>query len=170
MTHPQPVRRRRNNPVATALYLNAALLLAILVALLSRSGGLGSGSFLPAAFAAEGQPIAGGGNLYLMPGQMSLNTFGCYVMDTDAQTLCAYQFYPGEKALRLVAARNFRHDRRLGNFNTDPDPRDVEKWVELERNRGRAPAPVGGADGGPAAPAQPSQTERGAPADRDGGQ
>ena len=160
MTHPQPVRRARRNPVATALYLNAALLLAILVALVSRSGGVAVGSMLPAAFGAEGQPIAGGGSLYLMPGQMSMNTFGCYVMDTDAQTLCAYQFYPGEKALRLVAARSFRHDRRLGNFNTEPDPRDVEKWVELERNRGRAPAP---AQDGAAAPAQPSQTDRNRP-------
>jgi hypothetical protein len=161
----QPTRRRRGNSVATALYLNAALLLAILVAMLSRPGGIGSGSFLPAAFAAEGQAIAGGGNLYLMPGQMSMSTFGCYVMDTDTQTLCAYQFYPGEKALRLVAARNFRHDRRLGNFNTDPDPRDVEKWVELERNRGRAPAAV------PApAPAQPPESERGAGAEPVGGQ
>ena len=149
----RPPTRRRGNPVATALYVNAALLLAILVALASRGG---SPSFLPAAFAAEGQAIAGGGHLYLMPGQMSINTFGCYVMDTDNQTLCAYQFYPGEKELRLVAARNFRHDRRLGNFNTVPDPRDVEKWVEIERGRGRLPG---------AAPAQPSQPEPAAPAD-----
>ncbi len=135
----RPPRPSRRNPVATALYLNAALLLAILVALITRGGG-GSLSVLPRAFGAEApQPIAGGGNLYLMPGQMSLNTFGCYVMDTDAQTLCAYQFYPGEKELRLVAARNIRFDRRLGNFNTIPDPREVEKWVELERNR-RQPA------------------------------
>ena len=68
-----------------------------------------------------------------------MNTFGCYIMDTDAQTLCAYQFYPGEKEFRFVAARNFRHDRRLGNFNTMPDPREVEKWVEVERNRGKVP-------------------------------
>ena len=153
--------RRRGNPVATALYLNAALLLAILVALLSRSG---SGTVLPAAFAAEGQQIAGGGSLYLMPGQLSLNTFGCYVMDTDAQTLCVYQYFPGEKELRLLAARSFRHDRRLGNFNTIPDPREVEKWVELERGRGRAQP---GATGAPA-PAQPAHPERVAPADGTG--
>ena len=138
MIRPRP---RRSNAVAVALYLNAALMLAILVALVSR-GGAGSISILPRAMAAEGQPIAGGGNLYLMPGQMSLNKFGCYLMDTDAQTLCVYEYYAGDKALRLVAARNFRHDRRLGNFNTDPDPRDVEKWVEIERNRGRVPAPA----------------------------
>ena len=146
MTRP----RRRRNAVAVALYVNAAILFALLVAVLSRSGGP-SISGLPRAFGAEaGQPIAGGGNLYLMPGQMSLNKFGCYVMDTDAQTLCVYEYYAGDKALRLVAARNFRHDRRLGNFNTDPDPRDVEKWVEVERNRGKAPpAPERPSDGAP---------------------
>jgi hypothetical protein len=126
---------------------------------------------LPAALA-EGQPIAGGGSLYLMPGQLSLNTFGCYVMDTDAQTLCVYQYFPGEKELRLLAARSFRHDRRLGNFNTIPDPREVEKWVELERSRGRAQpgAPAGGNGGtGAGAPAQSPQSERVAPADGGGG-
>src|SRR2546426_10144368 len=131
--------KRRRHAVAVALYVNATLLLAVLIALLSRGGP--TVSFLPKAFAAEGQPIAGGGNLYLMPGQMSLNAFGCYVMDTDQQTLCVYQYYPGEKdtALRLVAARNIRHDRRLARMNTIPDPSDVEKWVEAERTRGRVP-------------------------------
>ena len=136
--------RRRRSAVVVALCVNAALLLGILVALLSRSQSL---SILPSAMAAEGQ-IAGGGSLYLMPGQMSMNKFGVYLMDTDAQTLCVYEYYAGEKALRLVAARNFRNDRRLGNFNTDPDPRDVEKWVEAERNRPRAPA-AAPAPGGP---------------------
>ena len=136
--------KRRRNPVAVALHVNAALLLALLAAMLSRGGG--TISILPRAFAAEGQPIAGGGNLYLMPGQLSLNKFGCYLMDTDAQTLCVYEFYAGEKALRLVGARNFRNDRRLGNFNTEPDPREVEKWVEAERTRPRGePQPQGGA-------------------------
>ena len=138
----RPTRRRNRNAVVLALYVNAALMLAVLVALLSRGGGP-SISILPRAFGAEaGQPIAGGGNLYLMPGQLSLNKFGVYVMDTDAQTLCVYEYYAGEKALRLVAARNFRQDRRLGNFNTDPDPREVEKWVEAERTRGKSPAPA----------------------------
>ena len=164
MIRPDHRPNRRRNGVAVALYVNAALLLAVLIALVSRGGP--SISLLPKAFGAEpGQPIAGGGNLYLMPGQMSLNKFGCYVMDTDAQTLCVYEYYAGEKALRLVAARNIRHDRRLGNFNTDPDPRDVEKWVEAERNRPRTPA------GAAPAPGQsPGQSPAPAGRDRDGQQ
>jgi hypothetical protein len=143
---------RRPNTVAVALYFNAVLLFGVLVALLS--GGRVP-SLLPEAHAAPvAQPIAGGSGIYLMPGQMSLNTWGCYVMDVDAQTLCAYQYFPGANKLRLVAARNFRNDRRLQDFNTDhPSPAEVAKLLELEaagrRDKPDADAqqPDAGADG-----------------------
>src|SRR5687767_6765987 len=61
-------RRRHHRPLVVALYVNAALLLAVLVAVLTRGGAGGDGSgwpqFLPAAYAGApqlGQPIAGGG-------------------------------------------------------------------------------------------------------------
>src|SRR6185503_20590413 len=102
--------RRRTRAVVYALYLNALLLAGVLLVLVTRDS---SARLLPAAFAAEGPaPIAGGGGIFMMPGQFSVNTWGVYVMDIDQQTLCAYQFYPGDKQLRLVAARNFRYDRR----------------------------------------------------------
>lgn len=134
--------------IAVALYLNAALLAAIVVVLLSRDGG--SVSLLPAARAADGVAIGGGGNLYVIPGQFSANTYGCYLMDTDAQTLCVYKFEGAASQLRLIAARNFRHDRRLGHVNTEPDPKEVEQMVEVERSgvRRAAPAGGGGASGG----------------------
>jgi hypothetical protein len=123
---------RRNHALVVALYINAALLLAVLVALLS---GNRMPSVLSAAYGAPtgGQPIAGGAGLYLMPGQLSNSTWGCYVMDTDAQTLMAYQYFPGDKKLRLLAARNFRYDRKLHDFNTDsPTPAEVGKLLEME--------------------------------------
>lgn len=125
-------RPRQNQPLVIALYLNAALLAGILIALLS---GPRMPSFLSSAFAAgpAPQPIAGGSGIYLMPAQFSQNQWGCYVMDVDAQTLCAYQWM-GDKKLRLVAARSFRHDRQLHDFNTDnPTPEEVRKLVELEK-------------------------------------
>ena len=123
-------RPRRKGPVFYALCANAALLLAILLALVGR----GNASFIPSAMAAGAvQPIAGGGGIFLMPGQFSTSTWGCYVMDVDAQTLCAYQWF-ADKKLRLVAARSFKHDRQLHDFNTDnPTPADVAKLIELER-------------------------------------
>jgi len=119
---------RRNRSLVIALYINAALLLCILVALLAH-GNAGT------AFAAipSPQPIAGGANLYLMPAQFSANKWGCYVLDIDAQTLLAYYYSPKNDGtdLQLVAARKITYDRRLTNFNsTDPSWMEVKKWVE----------------------------------------
>lgn len=147
MTLPRRPRRRHGRSIAIALYLNAALLGAIVVVLLSRDGA-GSVSLLPAARAADGVAIGGGGNLYVIPGQFSDRTYGCYLMDTDAQSLCVYRFEGAASKLQLIAARNFRHDRRLGHVNTEPDPKEVEQMVEMER-AGPRRAPGGGdASGG----------------------
>ena len=77
-----PMKRpRRQRPLLFALYANAALLLAILLVMLSR------GSVLPAAGAALApQPIAGNGNLYIMPAQLLNNVWGCYILDIEKQT------------------------------------------------------------------------------------
>lgn len=125
-------RPRRIRPLLVALYLNAALLFAILVALLARGS---SPSLLPSAHGAalSPQPIAGGANLYLMPAQFSTNTWGCYVLDIDTQTLCAYRYFPSgnSEALRLVAARKISYDRKLTNFNSDkPSWLEVKQWVD----------------------------------------
>jgi hypothetical protein len=126
--------------LVVALYVNAALLLAVLVALVTGSR---VPSVLPAAYGAPAapQPIAGGGGLYLMPGQFALNAWGCYVMDTDSQTLSAYVYFPGEKKLRLAASRLIRNDRKLQRFNSDnPTPDEVAGLLELEK-AGRRDAP-----------------------------
>lgn len=129
-------RPRPNNALVIALYVNGALLLAILVAVMSSGNGSRFPSILPAAYGAAPaapQPIAGGGGLYLMPAQFTQNQWGCYVMDVDAQTLAAYRWFDGEKKLRLVAARSFRNDRKLQNFNTDnPTPDEVARLLKLE--------------------------------------
>jgi hypothetical protein len=137
MTLPRRSHRfRRGRAVAVALYINAALLAGILLTMLAKDG-RASISLLPAAHAADGPAIGGGGNLYVIPGQFSERRYGCYLMDTDAQTLCVYQFDGAGSRLQLIAARNFRHDRRMGHLNTAPDPREVEVMVEAERAGGR---------------------------------
>ena len=143
MTLPRRLRRSRGRAVTVALYFNAALLAGILLTLLARDGG--SVSMLPRAFGADGPAIGGGGNLYVIPGQFAERRYGCYLMDTDAQTLCVYQFEGSAQTLKLIAARNFRHDRRLGHLNTVPDPREIETMVETQRTGRRAAdeAPAG---------------------------
>src|SRR5262245_1538984 len=59
----QPNRNRR---LTIALYVNAALLGAILVALLARGG---PPSMLPAAYAQNQLPIGGGAGVFLVPAQ-----------------------------------------------------------------------------------------------------
>src|SRR4051812_11494798 len=107
----------RHNPIAYALYANAAVLCAILVVVLFKD------SSPPAALAQMQQAsIAGGGGVFVMPGQLSKDTFGCFLLDVDAQTLAVYR-YDLDKQLRLAAVRNFRFDRKLANFNTSvPSP------------------------------------------------
>ena len=147
----RPRRHQRRHPVAIALWANAILLAAIFFTVASKP----NSSFLPAAFAAEDQikaplapqPIAGGGGLFLMPAQFAVNQWGCYIMDIDRQTICAYQYLPVEHNLRLVAARNFTYDRMLKNFNTgsnpgEMSPGEVRKIVEKEQQDQRVkPAP-----------------------------
>jgi hypothetical protein len=166
MTLPRPPRRRRSGRAVTiALYVNAALLLGILATMLARDGSV---SFVPAAYGADGPAMGGGGNLYLIPGQFSERTYGCYVMDTDAQTLVAYKFDGSATTLKLIAARNFRHDRRLGHFNTTPDPKEVEVMVETERAGARRARPglddaADNSDTAPGAPPAQDAKQRGNP-------
>jgi hypothetical protein len=96
---------------------------------------------MPAAFAQMPQPIAGGAGLFLMPAQFAQNRYGCYVMDVDRQTLMAYEYNPGDRVLRLTAARDFNFDRQLRNFNTQPSPAEVESMVTRERDRARIVLP-----------------------------
>jgi hypothetical protein len=132
-------RRRRSRSLVIALWVNAALLAGLLLAVLGRGNMTGS-----SAMAAPGYtpPIAGGGGMFLMPAQFSMSTWGCYIMDIDQQTLCAYQFYPSEKQLRLVAARDFHNDRKLKDFNTSPHPDEMEKLIEIQNNPARQAQPA----------------------------
>lgn len=127
---------RRHRPLVIALYVNAFLLLAILVTLQSRGQMAGlSPTARAAPPVAAPQPIAGNGTLCLMPGQLLNNVWGCYVLDVENQTLVAYS-YNGNQ-LRLVASRNIRFDHQLDNYNTHPDPEEIRKLVEIERKKVR---------------------------------
>jgi len=100
-----------------------------------------SGPLVSPAYAQQQPPIAGGSGIFIMPGQFSTNTWGCYLLDVDQQTLVAYQYVPGDKNLRLVAARNFQYDRRLRNFNTEPAPQEINELIQKEINPPRTVNP-----------------------------
>jgi hypothetical protein len=145
---PRMQRRPRRNPLALALYANAAVLLAILGVLLARDA---TPSLLPAAMA-QAQPggIAGGGGIYLMPAQFSQTVWGCYILDVERQTLCAYTTSGSPPQLRLVASRSFTFDRALKNYNTAPPPQEIQDLIAKEAAGMRT-------TDRPAAPASPEQ-------------
>jgi hypothetical protein len=125
---------RRHKPLVVALYVNAALLLVIAGVFSMRSSG--AHSILPSALAQNQAAIGGGAGVFIVPAQFSETSYGCYIMDVDAQTVCAYQYYG--KQLRLVAARNFRWDRRLHQFNSEnPTPDDVRRMIERQEQDAR---------------------------------
>jgi hypothetical protein len=115
--------RRRNRPLVIALYLNAALLTALLVAFLSR----GNGSMALAARPNGLPQIAGSNGVSIMPAQFANSNWGCYLLDSEKETLCAYEYMQGSKELRLVAARYYHYDRDVKDFNTTPHPDDIKR-------------------------------------------
>jgi len=139
MQHP-----RRSKAILYGLWANAAMLALLAFILLARDSRTGSlPNVLPAAFAQPQPAIAGGAGVFIMPGQVSDHTWGCFLLDVDSQTLCAYQFKGGKAQLELIAARNYKFDRRLANFNTTPAPRAIEQILQEEQKAIRAPAPGG---------------------------
>jgi hypothetical protein len=121
-----------------ALWANAALLLAILVVLAGRGRSEVSVANAQAATpemaspvgSSSAAPIAGGGGIFVMPCQLHPEVWGCYLVDTQRQTLCVYEYRAGEKALVLSGARNFRFDLDLKNYNTFPAWYLIKKAVD----------------------------------------
>lgn len=152
---PQPPR---NLPLLIALWANAAVFAVIAFAMLTRPG---LPSMLPLASAQNQPPIAGGAGVFIMPAQFSSNTWGVYLLDVDSQTLAAYQYLPGPRQLQLVAARTYRYDRGLQNFNTAaPSPREVEELLRMEERvrRGNPVTPAPQTPGDPPGPTSPQNS------------
>jgi hypothetical protein len=123
-------------PIVYALYVNGAILLAILLTLLGRSRP-GEGAAVAQAVTDQ-TPITGGNGIFVMPCQLHPEVWGCYLLDTQRQTLAVYEYRAGEKALVLSAARNFRFDLDLKNYNTFPTWYDIQKAVQDAAQNQRA--------------------------------
>ena len=143
---------RSSKHLVYALYVNAALLLGILIVLAGRGRAIVEPARASTMMADEQPPIAGGGGIFVMPCQLHPDVWGCYLLDTSRQTLCVYEYRAGEKALVLSAARNFRFDLDLKNYNTFPAWYLIQKAVnEAAQNEksnesqlpGVIPAPQG---------------------------
>ncbi|MCL2648905.1 MAG: hypothetical protein FWD61_18225 [Phycisphaerales bacterium] len=119
--------------IGVGLLANAAVLL------FTRSGT--EISFDHAAFA-QAMPGAGGANMlgargiYMTPAQLGPFTWGAMLLDLDSSTLTVYRFNADRNRLILAAARTFRHDRFLEDYNSEGlTPAQVQKLVEQQRAR-----------------------------------
>jgi hypothetical protein len=84
---------------------------------------------------ASGQ-LLGARGIYMMPAQLGNNAWGLYLMDVDAGTICVYKTSPENSHFRLMAARSFKYDRLLEDFNNEPlRPKDVQKLIDDQRQR-----------------------------------
>ena len=83
---------------------------------------------------------AGAKGVFAIAGQITRDSYGLYLVDLENATICVYQYLPGSRRLRLMAARTYVFDCRLDDYNNaDPLPRDVKKIVEQQERLKTAP-------------------------------
>lgn len=100
----------------------------------------------PVASRAFGQSVAQAGarGVFAFTGQLSKHTFGVFMVDVDAGTIWCYEWNEAKGCLKFVAARSWRYDRYLEEFNAcELPPKEVESMVEMERARRLQEAGVG---------------------------
>jgi len=72
--------------------------------------------------------------ILVIPTQLGRDSYGLAMVDTIGQTMWVYEFNnrgPVHNRLRLLAARNWRYDRLLQQYNTaEPKPEQVKMLLE----------------------------------------
>ena len=123
----QATRRSSPHPV---YWMIAGALVTIAVTMVVQRGGS------PLSGMAFGQPTtsAGARGVFAFSGQLTKNTYGVYVVDTDTATMWMYECRGAKGCLRLAAARPWRFDRYLEDHNLcDLPPETVEQMIEEQR-------------------------------------
>ncbi len=105
------------------------------IALLAAVAGLLLYQLAAAQTAATATASGGAGEVFALAGQIDEDTYGLYLVDLANQTICIYQYLPRSRKLRLMAARTYRFDVQLDDFNNDPamNPDEVKKLIERNR-------------------------------------
>ena len=117
----------------------------VVVALLAAmAGGLAvewwRGTPAAAQVRADGRPM----QLQAVPGQISRDTYGVFLVDSESGRMAVYELESGKagKKLRLIAARYVAYDLRLDDYNnTEPLPRDVRALIEQQTSLENVPQP-----------------------------
>jgi len=110
------------------------------------------------------------GSIVAVPGQISRDSYGIYLVDLKNETICVYQYQTSPRALKLLAARMFTYDTQLDEYNSEPSPREIRQMVRAHRRLTDEPAepdepPAVNGDGAPTEPHAPGDDD--APAGTD---
>lgn len=115
--------------------------------------GLGCLAVLAAWWGGLGRPVqaqAGldvpAGNVVAVPGQITRDSYGLFLIDPGKGTICVYQYQAATRKLQLLASRTYRFDVQLDDWNTLPPPREIQDLVQQQKRLESLPAE------GPAAP------------------
>lgn len=118
---------RRAHPVFWLIGVSLALIAARLWLESAEWAGRGS-----TAFAQTG--AGGGRGIFAVAGEIGRDAFGLYMVDMDSMNVWCYEYQKERNCLSLVAARSFRYDRYLENYNScDLPPAAVRDMVEKQR-------------------------------------
>ncbi len=86
-----------------------------------------SGQALGAVFPA---PMASNHSTYVLPLRLGNKSWGLVLVDRRQRVFCVYRFLESASRLRLVAARDYRYDLLLRDYNnTAPTPAQVKAMV-----------------------------------------
>jgi len=83
---------------------------------------------------------AGAGGAFIVAGQITPDTYGLYLVDTQHATIALYEYQPSSRKLRLLAARTYMFDVQLDEYNTELSPREVKKLVAQQKRLENTPA------------------------------
>jgi hypothetical protein len=124
---------------SSAKWLLVALLAAAAAGLLAGVGLTGSQARAELAGATGS---GGRGEVFVVAGQVTKDTYGLYLVDLEFGTICVYQWLPQTRKLRLMAARTYLFDRQLESYNTELPPAEIRKLVaQQKRSAGGGAAP-----------------------------
>ncbi|MCB9863523.1 MAG: hypothetical protein H6820_09215 [Phycisphaerales bacterium] len=125
IAHPVPHQRQ------TVLWIIAILLAIIATALIVRPDG-----FSMVQPANANPSMLGARGIFAFTGQLDENSYGLFMMDVDSSNVWVYQYKPGTKKLKLVAARSFLYDRYLEEFQNDAEtsPNVVKGLLDTQRH------------------------------------
>lgn len=84
------------------------------------------------ALAAPGA-TAGAHGVFAFTGQLAPDAYGVFMVDVDTGTIWCYRYMAAGNMLKLVAARQWIHDRYLTDYSTEPPTEFIKQLLDQQR-------------------------------------